>query len=219
MRRAFISALLLTSLAATKADYTIVQKTEGAMNAGELTLRIRGDKARIDVGPQLTVLTDLTSGDSTTLNHQAKTMVKVSGVEAAKMRAVTAGIKSDSEPPKLTSTGRSEKIENYDCEVFTWKVGELSVTDWIAKSYPNWQPLLAELQRFQNAGLASAAQPLMPPLSQFPGMVVKREMNHRGTKTTSTLTSVSAQVLDPSLFEAPSGYKEQPAPQLPEAGK
>jgi hypothetical protein len=94
-------------------------------------------------------------------------------------------------------------------------VGNLQVTDWIARDYPKWQEVLAELLRFQNAGLGAAAQPLMPGLDQFPGMVIKREMALKGTKTTSTLVSVSDAPLDAKLFEMPEGYKEQPAPKLP----
>jgi hypothetical protein len=161
--------LLLLWLCCARADLTIVQKTEGTLNSGELTLRIKGNKARTDIAPQITMLTELSSGDSTTLNHNAKTYIRIPGTEAAKLRAKAADLKPGiaSPPPKLTNTGRKEKIENRECEIFTWGVGNLQVTDWIAKDYPNWQPILAELVRFQNAGLGAAAQPLMPTLDQF----------------------------------------------------
>jgi len=48
-------------------------------------------------------------------------------------------------------------------------------------------------------------------------MVIKREMNHKGTKTTSTLVSVKADAIDEKVFEVPQGYKEQPGAKLPEA--
>jgi hypothetical protein len=210
-------AVLISVAAAAKADLTIVQKTEGTINSGQLTLRIKGDKARTDIAPQITMLTELNSGDSTTINHNAKTYMRISGTEAAKLRAMAADLKpgTTGEAPKLTNTGRKEKVENRECEIFTWGVGNLQVTDWIAKDYPNWQPILAELVRFQNAGLGRAAQPLMPALDQFPGMVVKREMTLKGTKTTSTLISVSDAALDAKLFELPEGYKEQPALKFP----
>ncbi|HET6410101.1 MAG TPA: DUF4412 domain-containing protein [Chthoniobacteraceae bacterium] len=215
MRLIFVilSVLPLPSLA----DLTVVQKSEGAMNSGQLTLRIKGDKARVDLSAQITMVTDLTTGDCVSLNHTARTMVRIPGVETAKLREISAGLKPGSEPPKLTPTQRKEKVENRDCQVFTWKVGELEVTDWIDPTYTDWKPVLAELQRFQNAGAAHAAQPLMPPLDQFPGMVLKREMNHKGTKTTSTLVSVKMDALDAKVFDLPADYKEQPAPKLPES--
>jgi len=210
--------LLLLCICCGRADLTIVQKTEGTLNSGQLTLRIKGDKARTDIAPQITMLTELGSGDSTTLNHNAKTYIRIPGSEAAKLRAMAADLKPGTAgpPPKLINTGRKEKIENRECEIFTWGVGNLQVTDWIAKDYPNWQPILAELVRFQNAGLGAAAQPLMPTLDQFPGMVMKREMTLKGTKTTSTLISVSDAALEDNAFELPEGYKEQPAPKFPD---
>ena len=218
MRPLAILCLLLLTSGFAIADLTVVQRTEGALNSGELTLRIKGDKARTDIAPQVTMLTELNTGDSTTLNHNARTYIRIPGTEAAKLRAMAADLKpgTPATPPKLVATGRKEKVENRDCQVFTWSVGKVEVVDWIASDYPNWQALLADLVRFQNAGLGAAAQPLMPPLEQFPGMVIKREMNFKGTKTTSTLLSASDAVLDAKLFELPEGYKEQPAPKFPD---
>lgn len=209
--------LLFTALTLSSwADLTIVQKSEGEMNSGQLTLRIKGDKARADISPQITMITDLATGDTLSINHSAKTMIRIPGTEAAKMRQLSAGFKPDAEPPKLTPTQRKEKVDNRECQVFTWRVGELEVTDWIDPTYADWKTILGELQRFQNAGLANSAQPLMPPLDQFPGMVIKREMNHKGTKTTSTLVSVKTDAVDAKVFDTPQGYKEQPPPKLPE---
>jgi hypothetical protein len=209
-------AILLLGALPGYADLTVVQRTEGALNSGELTLRIKGDKARTDIAPQITMLTELSSGDSTTLNHNSRTYIRIPGTEAAKLRAIAAELKpgTSAEVPKLVPTGKRDKVENRQCEIFTWSVGKIEVTDWIASDYPDWQKLLPELLRFQNAGLGAAAQPLMPALEQFPGMVMKREMNFKGTKTTTTLLSTSDAVLDAKLFDLPEGYKEQPAPKF-----
>lgn len=216
MRFLFVFLLILT---AARADWTITQKVEGGMNSGQMTLRIKGDNARLDVNNQVTVLTDLNNGDSTTLNHTARVFMRVAGHEAAMVRAAALGLQAGSPPPALTSTGRKEKLGDYECEVFTWSIGEMKVTDWIAGGYPNFQPFLAVLARFQNAGLARSAQPLMPPLESFPGMVLKRQMDHRGTVTTMTILSGKEAPLDAKLFDLPKDYKEQPALQLPKPAK
>ena len=44
-----IFVALLCSLAPLKADLVIVQKVEGAGQAGEQTIKIKGDKARTDL--------------------------------------------------------------------------------------------------------------------------------------------------------------------------
>jgi hypothetical protein len=187
------------------------------MNSGQLTLRLSDQKARIDLTNKISVLTDLKTGDSTTLNHTARVFMKIPAGEAAKLRDTALGLKDGAAAPapKLTATGRKEKVGDYDCEIYTWSIGELQVTDWIAANYPNFKPLMAALAKFQSAGLAAAAQPLMPPLEEFPGMVIKREMLHRGAKTITTLISAKEGRVDPKLFEVPSDYRQQPALQLP----
>src|SRR5262245_5631631 len=143
MRVAFLIFTLLTS--PSRADLTILQKSEGAMNSGSLMLRIKGDKARADIANQVTMITDLATGDTVSLNHNAKTMVRIPGAEAVKLRALAAGLKPGDEPPKLTATQRKEKVENHDCQVFTWRVGEMEVTDWIDPAFADWKTVLGEL--------------------------------------------------------------------------
>jgi hypothetical protein len=210
---------LLALVAVVRADWTITQKVEGGMNSGQMVLRVKGDKTRLDVNTQVSVITDLNTGDATTLNHAARVSMRIPGSEAAKVRDTALGLQTGAAvtPPTLVSTGKKEKVGNYECEVFTWNVGEMKVTDWIAASYPDFKPFLAVLARFQNAGLARSAQPLMPPIESFPGMVLKREMNHRGTTTTTTLLSGKEAPLDARLFEVPADYKSQPPLQLPTA--
>lgn len=211
--------LFLTLLVAARADWTITQKVEGGMNSGQMTLRMKGDKARLDLNTQVTVLTDLNTGDSTTLNHTARVFMRVPGHEAAMVRATALGVQAGAPPPALASAGKKEKIGDYECEVFTWSIGEMKVTDWIAAGYPNFQPFLTALARFQNAGLARSAQPLMPPIESFPGMVLKRQMDHRGAVTTMTILSGKEGAVDAKLFDIPKDYKEQPALQLPKPAK
>ena len=52
----FVAVLLIAATTAAKADLTIIQKTEGTINSGQLTLRIKGDKARTDIAPQITMM-------------------------------------------------------------------------------------------------------------------------------------------------------------------
>jgi hypothetical protein len=202
-----------------RADWTIVQKVEGAMNANPMTLRLKDDKARADIGGQVTMLTDVATGDTVTLNHNARVFMRIPAAEAQKIRETALGLKpaSPAEAPQLKPTGRKEKVEGRDCEVFTWSLGDLQVTDWISRDYPNFAPLLAALARFQNAGLAGAARPLMPPLDQFPGMVIRREMVSKGVKTTTTLLSAKEEPVNAAIFDLPKDYKEQPVLQIPPA--
>jgi hypothetical protein len=217
-----ISLLLLFFVSLARADFTIVQKIEGGLNSGQMTLRIKDDKARADLAAQVSTITDLASGETITLQHAAKIFIKI---PADQVRIVFERVQKqqqavNAEPPKLVPTGKKEKIEGHECEVFTWSVGTIRATDWIAPGYPNFAAVLAVLDKFQSAGLAAAARPLQPSMRDFPGLLIKRELTVGTQKTTTTLLSVNDAVLDAGLFAVPKDYKEQPAPafQFDDAG-
>jgi Domain of unknown function (DUF4412) len=205
-----LAALLTTS----RGDFTIVQKVESGTNEGSMTLKLKGDLARADLAPQVSVITNVVTGDVVTLQHAAKVFIKVPAEQA---RAVLEHARrqqqaAHAEPPKLTPTGRQEKIERHDCEVFTWEAGEIHATDWIARDFPNFPTILAALEKFQNAGLAGAARPLQPSVNEFPGMLIRRELVFGGQKNVTTLVSVTEAPIDDAVFNIPESYREQTAP-------
>ena len=209
---------ILVSLAfvagAVRADFTIVQKVEGVGNAGEMTIRLKGNQVRADLAPQVSTITDLASGDVITLQHASKVFIRLPGDQARALleRVNEQQEATSAERPELVATGRKEKVGKRACEVFRWSAGEIRATDWIAKDFPNLDTLVPALERFQNAGLAGAARALQPSLSTLPGMLIKRELTIGGQKTTTTLVSVSEAPIDAALFVVPEPYKEAPAP-------
>lgn len=208
-----VFALPLLS-AGARADFTIVQKIEGGLNTGQMTLMLKDGKARADIAPQITVITDGGTGDVITLQHPAKTFVRI---PAGQARRIFEKVKeqqkvSGAEAPKPESTGRMEKVGPHDCEIYTWSAGGIKATDWVAKDFSNFAAILAALEKFQQSGLAAAAAPLQPKLSELPGMLIKREMTIGGVKTTTTLLSVSEGDIAGSVFEVPEGYTEQTGP-------
>ncbi len=204
----------LAWVASAHADFTIVQKVEGGMNTGKMTLMLKGDKARADLAPQISTITDAATGDVITLQHPAKTFVRIRAEQA---RQVLGQVRDQqkvtgAEPPKVEPTGQSEKVGPHDCEIFKWATGEISATDWVAKDFSNYPAILAALEKFQQSGMAAAAAPLQPKLSTLPGMLIKRELMIGKIKTTTTLLSVSEGDLADSLFVVPEGYTEQTSP-------
>src|SRR5437667_7210828 len=59
-----VGACLLLS---TSADLTIVQKVEGVGGGGEMTMKIKGDKMRIEISPEITTIFDGGTGELTNL--------------------------------------------------------------------------------------------------------------------------------------------------------
>src|SRR3954451_17990647 len=83
MRASFLSLALLAGLCLpARADFTIVQKVEGKGQNHEITLKIRGDKIRMEATPQMTMIVDGKTGDTITLMNAQKKIVRISGDKA-----------------------------------------------------------------------------------------------------------------------------------------
>jgi hypothetical protein len=210
---AFVLPVLLS--ATVQADLVIVQKVDGAGQSGEQTIRIKGDKARTDLAQQVSVITDGATGEGITLMHAQRSYFKVTAAQAKSMMDQLKKQRGDGEAPKLQPTGKKEKIGAYECEVFTATLGELGVTYWIAKTFPNYQSVLAQMEKLQGGAISAMGRGVMPDLRDFPGMPMKTEMELGGKKVSTTVTSVKEENVDPAIFAIPKDYKEAQA-QMPD---
>ena len=211
--KTLLAALLCVS-AVVRADLVIVQKVEGSGQSGEQTIKIKGDKARTDMAQQVSMITDGASGDVVTLMHAPKTFLKVTAAQTKAMLEQMQKLKPAGEPPKLTATGKKEKIGNYECEIFTTNFGGVGVTYWIAKDFPNYPAVLAQMEKLQAGSISAMGKGLMPELKDFPGMQIKTEMDLGGKKVSTVLVSAKEENVDPAIFNIPAGYKEVSSPAL-----
>ena len=210
-----VSALgFLAAAASLHADLVIVQKVEGGGQAGDQTIKIKGDKARTDLNPTVSMLTDGATGEMITLMHSARTYLKVSSEQTKAMLEQLQKFRTGSEPAKLLPTGKKEKIGEYDCEIFTAGLGALKATYWIAKDFPNYQSVLAQLDKFQSGTISAMGKGLLPDLKDFPGMTIKTEIDLSGKKIVTTLISAKEGNVDPKSFDIPKGYTEVTSPEL-----
>ena len=198
------------------AGFVVVQKVDGAMQSGTMTIKIDQGRARVDVSPEVSTITNTATGESITLMHTQKSFMKVPAERAQalaeRMQKLQAQAGAASGPGKFTATGKKEKVEKYDCEIFTWNGNGMTAQWWVAKDYPNAAPLKAALDEMQNSGVAALAKGMRPDTSQLPGMVVKSEFTFAGQKITTTLVSAAEQSIEASVFEVPADYKELPLP-------
>jgi hypothetical protein len=205
--------LLLTAL--VQADLVIVQKVEGTGQSGTLTMKMKDSKSRTDVAPQISTITDGT-GDVITLMHGEKVYMKIPLAQTQalmeQMKKLQPPAPAGNAAPKLVATGKKEKIEKYDCEIYTWTTPLLTATYWVSKDYPNYAKIAAAIEKNGNSGLAALAKDMAPKPSEMPGMIIKTEMALGPQKLTTTLVSVSEETLDPALFTIPADYKESPSP-------
>lgn len=205
--------LALFCLAVTaRADLFITQEVKSTLMNGEVVIKIKGDKVRLDValGPAgaMSMIRDTATGDLTTLIHAQKMAMKVSGAQMPKLQASAAKL------PIPQPTGRTEKVGAYNAEIYTCSVNGATQTFWVAKDFPNYAKLKTLMKKLKDSPVIGPANGMSPDLDALPGMVVKIEANVAGQKATTTLVSVKEMNFDAAVFEAPADYQTlaQPGP-------
>lgn len=78
------AASLFTFHYSAPADLTIVQKVEGAAQNGDVTVKIKGDKERIDAPSQSIRIIDGKSGEMADLMSDRKSFIKISAAQIGK---------------------------------------------------------------------------------------------------------------------------------------
>jgi hypothetical protein len=204
---------------------------DGIVTGTNMTIRIKGDKARIDATPQMTAIFDGRTGELINLLNDQKTLVRFS---PDKMRAIAGMLKTfssnkgGSNKPRLTPTGQKEMINGYDTEQYTYEGPDFKAIYWIAPNYPNGAAVLAQLQSIKSE-LWDAANTKMPDFRDFPGLPIRMRMivnkeNHSGehgegpsgrpTEITSSVTNVSLDSIADNQFTVPPGFKETSLPDI-----
>jgi hypothetical protein len=237
----FFTALVVFS---ARADLTIVYSTTVqpanhnqkaqptptvVPTANNMTIKIKGDKARIDVSPQVTTLLDGGTGQLLNVLNDQRTIVRI---PSDKMKAIAntlntgSGSKPGSAKPRLTSTGAREMIDGYDTEQYTCDGPDFKATYWIAPSYPNGAAVLAQLQSIKSE-FWDAANTKMPDFRDFPGLPVRMRMivsnpptDHTSggtghpTEITTVVSGLSLNSIPDNQFTVPADFKEVPVPDV-----
>jgi hypothetical protein len=247
MKTALYSLALSVSLVlSVRADLTIVysttmqpategQKAQAPPNASgavtSMTIKVKGDRARIDASPQVATIFDGRTGELINLLNDQKTIVRIS---PDKMKAVAdmlnkfSSKKAGSEKPRLTPTGQKEMVNGYDTEQYTYDGPDFKATYWIAPNYPNGAAILEQLQSIKSE-FWDAANTKMPDFRDFPGLPIRLRMiigkedqasehgastSGDATEITSTVTGVSQDPIADSQFTVPADFKETKLPDI-----
>ena len=201
-----------------RADLTIMQKVEGAGPVADMTIKIKGDKARIDATPQISTIIDGKTGEMINLMNDQKAAVRVS---AEKMKAAAEMVskftdknKNKSvEKPKLAATGKKETVNGYETEEYVYEAPDLKATYWIASKYPDGAAILKELQSLKSeAWTASNAK--MPDYRDFPGLPIKTVISVGGNQITSTIISIRKDPVSDTEFSIPKDFQEIKTPEI-----
>jgi Domain of unknown function (DUF4412) len=191
-----LSAALITT---SQADLVIKQAMDGPMK-GDVTMSIKGNRIKTEMGKDFATIMDAATGDSTTIMHAQKMIMKSSG---AQMKAQAKALADEA---SLTATGVKEKVGEYDCEVYNFVMAGTTMKMWVAKDYPNYASFKSEMETAMSS-LTKGSKKI-----EFPGMVVKSVAEVAGQKMTSTVISVKTEAVDESIFALPADYKAMEMP-------
>lgn len=210
-------------LAATlaRADLVIEQKMESAVINGNMTTKIKGDLARMDMpnplGGNVTTLMNFKSGEMVMLMqmNQQKVAMKMNMADLKKQQeGAQKGFGVDPEKmEKPKPTGESEKVGEYNAEIFETGQGGVRSKLWIVKDYPNAKAIKDQMLKLS----ATMGGRMGFDAGKFdvPGMAVKTEVITPLGKMTVTLVKVTEEALEDSEFKQPDGYQEMKVPTFP----
>ncbi len=228
---AYSLVLTISFLLSARADLTILQKVERAGSATNMTIKLKGDKVRIEASPQLTTIIDGKTGEIINLMNDQKTVVRIS---AEKAKAVTNMInkfdakKEGAGKVKLTPTGQKETVDGYETEQYTYDGPDFKATYWIASNYPEGAAILAQLQSIKSE-FWDAANAGAPDLRDFPGLPIRTRMTTTkhsqpakpggaalggATEITTTIISANQNPISDAEFTAPNDFKETKLPDI-----
>ena len=199
------------------ADLSIVQSIDSNAGNRKVGLKIKGDRARIEVGPGSSMIVDSKSGDVITLMHDQKSFLRFN---KEKTKKISDQIRARANEPDASleiatpkPTGKTEKINGYETEEYSAETPKYKASYWVAKTYPDYQAILKQMKLLQN-GIFSLVRKAMPEYYEFPGMPLRTKIKFPGqVEVTTTVASISQAPIPDSEFTVPADYSEVKLPE------
>ncbi|MDB6075375.1 MAG: hypothetical protein JWO89_3015 [Verrucomicrobiaceae bacterium] len=213
----YLALALFFAAQSLHADWVIVQKTNTAGAETPVTIKIKDNKIRNDMGDKMTVLLDADAGGAQMFMHDQKKLIRMDAAAMKGMTAMAGKFLGDAAPEKPKATGEKVKVGEWDTEVYTWESKIGTAKFYVAKDFPKY----AELNKVMDKIAKSMGNPMaamFPSAADFPGMSVKSEMTMMGKVTTSELVSAKEEAVSADEFKAPEGYTEMKIPGFPGGG-
>src|SRR5437870_13863980 len=112
------SIIIFGLVVSAHGDLTIVQQVEGAGQNGDVTVKIKGDKERIDAPSQPTRIIDGKTGEMADLMNDKKSFMRISAKQMKAMAETINKFDEGKQPstPKITPTGKKETINGYETD-------------------------------------------------------------------------------------------------------
>lgn len=210
---ALCSVVTLGLLVSARADLTVVQRVEGAGQNGEVTVKIKGDKERIDAPSQPTRIIDGKTGEMTDLMNDRKSFIRISA-EQMKAAAETINRFDEGKKPstrKLTPTGKKETINGYETEEFVFETSKFKASFWVATKYPDAAGILKQMQ-MPMSGAWKPSNLGMPDYTDFAGLPLKTVISVGDNQVVTTIMSIKKDSISPTDFDIPKDFQEMKKP-------
>lgn len=211
--------LLLTGaicIVSAEADLTIIESVQGLGPPSEVTVKIKGDKLRVDATPDVATIFNAGTGEMLQVLKAQKSVIRISG---EKMKAATelmdkhSGKSSSAEKAKLSPTGKKEKINGYEAEEYVTDTPSFKARYWVARNYPNGEAIFRELQSIKPPNWDFSKMGI-PDFTELPALPIKTVMTVGGAEVTSTITAIKRDALSDADFSVPPDFKELQMPDL-----
>ncbi len=208
----------ITAVSSGFADITIVQKLEtpdGDKLTGDITIHATDRKTRVDMGSEMSTISDDKKKKIVTLIHGQKMAMEMPASVVDQMKAQMASDgTSDLKPESFTPTGRKEKINGFECEEYTYSIQGQKVSSWFAKDLKEKGEVAAAFK-----SLAESSNPMASSMAQFnamPGVPIRTIIDlPGGGMTTITIEKISTDEIPASVFAVPADYKSMAMPAIP----
>lgn len=191
---AVASAAILCTTGPLRAGLVLEQTVEGSEARSETVMRIQGGMIRADICEELSTIANTKAREVMTVMHPAREVTVMRQPQA------TADAATTPMAPKYTVTGVTEKVNGYDCAIVTVEVLGMKSTFWVAKGYPDYERIKAELATVKAEGDTT----ILPP--EMDGMILKSCTGSESYPCTTTVKSVRFEEIPDSAFRAPAGY-------------
>jgi hypothetical protein len=180
----------------------------------QLTITVSGDRARVDVGKEISSIVDSKTGAVTSLMHSQKIAMQLpeGALDAIKKKTTQSKPKLDLKP-----TGNKKTINGFNCEEYKGTIEGMKVAFWITHEVENQKEILAQIGK-----LSGGNDPFHAALeggADFPGFPIRSTLSspQAGTST-MTVISVRNEDVPATTFEIPPDYKTMDMPKVSNPG-
>jgi hypothetical protein len=203
-----------------RGDLTIVQKIEGSGALKQITMKLKGDKARVEVSPKITTIMESKGGDILTLMNSEKKFVRISAEKSKAIAELASKYAKNSSAPaeksKLTATGRKETINGYETEEYVRESPSVKESYWIALTYPDSAAIVKQLQAITPTAWNEIAKGMLD-FNDFPGLPLRTVIKTDKKEIVSTIISIKQDLLSDMEFAVPRDFQEVKVPNLQDA--